>query len=73
VDHNFTLRISEMTSYGAAWKSGAGWSVGPASIPIGYVTRAGYLWKTGETYHYNPAADPTVWPTNPAVWVQGPP
>jgi hypothetical protein len=62
-----------MTGYGAAWKSGATWSVGPVPIPIGYVTRAGYLWKGGEAYHYDRTVDPTVWPTNAAVWVTGAP
>jgi hypothetical protein len=40
-------------------------------IPIAYVTRAGYVWKAGEAYHYDPTVDPTIWPTNAAVWVTG--
>jgi hypothetical protein len=68
-----TILIGEMTAYGAAWKSGATWPVGPVPIPIGYITRAGYLWKSGEAYHYDPTADPTIWPTNTAVWVPGAP
>jgi hypothetical protein len=62
---------TEMTAYGAAWKTGATWPVGPVPTPIGYVTRAGYLWKNGEAYHYDRTVDPTIWPTNAAVWVTG--
>jgi hypothetical protein len=63
--------IGEVTAYGAAWKGGRTWSVGPVPIPISYITRAGYLWKGGEAYHYNRAVDPTIWPTNATVWVAG--
>jgi hypothetical protein len=68
-----TILIGEMTAYGAAWKSGSTWSVGPVPIPISYITRAGYLWKGGEAYHYDRTVDPTIWPTNATVWVTGAP
>jgi hypothetical protein len=71
VNHDFTIKIGEVTAYGAAWKSGATWPEGPVPIPIAYITRAGFLWKSGETYHYVPTADPTIWPTNATVWVTG--
>jgi hypothetical protein len=63
--------VSEMTAYGAAWKKGQGWPVGPSPIPISYVTRSGYLWRMGEAYHYDRTVDATVWPSNAAVWVTG--
>jgi alpha-tubulin suppressor-like RCC1 family protein len=72
-NYSATIVIGEVTAYGAAWKSGATWSVGPVPIPIGYMTRAGYLWKGGEAYHYDRTVDATVWPTNAAVWVTGAP
>lgn len=45
-----SMSISEVTGYGAAWKKGNEWPVGPNPIPIGYLTRAGLLWKSGEAY-----------------------
>lgn len=44
------ITIGEVTAYGAAWKSGTDWPIGPNPIPASYVTRAGALWKGGETY-----------------------
>jgi hypothetical protein len=70
-NHDFLMKIGEITGYGAAWKSGGTWAEGPVPIPIAYITRAGYLWKNGEAYHYVPTADPAVWPTNATVWVTG--
>jgi hypothetical protein len=72
-DRSASIQIGELTAYGAAWKSGVSWPVGPVPIPIGYMTRAGYLWKVGETYHYDSSVDPNIWPTNAAVWVPGAP
>ncbi len=59
-DTNNDLRIgiSEVTAYGAAWKSGAVWPIPPNPIPIAYVTNAGLLWKLGETYHYDASQTP---------------
>ena len=47
------ITIGEATGYGAAWKTGATWPLGPNPIPIGYATRAGALWKGGETYRFD--------------------
>jgi len=59
-DTNNDLRIgiSEVTTYGAAWKTGAVWPRPPNPIPIQYVTNAGLIWKRGEIYHYDPAQTP---------------
>jgi hypothetical protein len=69
IDHDFSVKIGEITAYGAAWRHGAAWAEGPVPIPIGYVTRAAYLWRAGESYYYDPTADPIVWPTNASVWL----
>ncbi|MBI2947659.1 MAG: hypothetical protein HYY23_08425, partial [Verrucomicrobia bacterium] len=56
------LTISEVTSYGAAWRRGTSWPTGPNPIPISYLTRAGALWRGGETYRLNPSiAEPPLW------------
>ena len=62
-NEDFSLSIAELTAYGAAWKSGQNWSVGPNPIPIGFLTRAGALWKGGEHYEYDPSlgAKPLSW------------
>jgi hypothetical protein len=59
----WSLSMDEVTAYGAAWKKGAGWAVGPSPIPMEYVTRAGALWRGGEGYVYNPRAGvaPECW------------
>lgn len=56
------ILISEVTAYGAAWRKGVSWPLGPSPIPIDYVTRAGTLWKNGETY----TLDPKI--TKPPLW-----
>ena len=55
---NWRMEINEMTSYGAAWKSGSTWPRPPLPIPINYVTNAGLLWKNGEAYAFDPAVNP---------------
>ncbi|MGZ8900296.1 MAG: Ig-like domain-containing protein, partial [Limisphaerales bacterium] len=57
-DQNYSITISELTGYAAAWKSGAAWSVGPSPIRSDYVTRAGLIWKRGETYRFVAMAQP---------------
>ena len=49
-NQDYRISIDEVTSYGAAWKNGRTWEIGPNPIPIDYLTRAGSLWKNGETY-----------------------
>ena len=57
------LVISEMTAYGAAWKTpGGAWPTPPSPIPIEYVTNAGYIWKMGEVYHYDSTKSPPFSP-----------
>ncbi len=57
------VTINDLTAYGAAWKKGATWTVGPNPIPLDYVTRAALLWKGGEYYEYdsNIIAAPLWW------------
>ena len=57
------ISLLELTSYGAAWKSGTASSMPPNPIPANYVTKAAALWKAGEKYEYNPAvgAAPNCW------------
>ncbi len=57
------MTIGEITGYGAAWKRGASWSLGPNPIPSLYVARAIDLWTNGEAYHYdtNFIAPPSWW------------
>jgi len=59
-DHN--ISINEVTGYGAAWRRGEVWPIGPNPIPINYVTRAGALWRWGECY----TVDRSV--TNEPLW-----
>jgi unsaturated chondroitin disaccharide hydrolase len=54
LDMDWCIVMDEITGYGACWKTGCTWPIGPNPIPIGYVTRAGYLWKSGECYHLDP-------------------
>ena len=49
-NEDFRIGIAEITAYGAAWKTGQVWPVGPNPIPIDYLTRAGAIWKNGEAY-----------------------
>ena len=58
LSNNLRLEINELTSYGAAWKSGAAWSRPPNPIDINYVTNAGLIWKLGEVYRYDPSKTP---------------
>jgi len=58
-----SLTINEVTAYGAAWRRGETWPVGPNPIPIEYVTQAGYLWRSGEAYCCDFAFSP------PLFWV----
>ena len=57
------MSINEVTAYGAAWKKGSSWPVGPNPIRMDYVTRAGALWKVGETYIFSQTAGapPSCW------------
>jgi hypothetical protein len=61
---NNAITLSELTAYGAAWRTGKAWPINPNPIPVSYVTRAGWLWKGGETYRYDPSAGPA-----PLWWV----
>jgi len=66
-DGSWSLSISEVTRYSAAWRNGALWPQPPNPIPISYVTWAANLWKAGETYHYEPGrAAPQGWQPGPA-------
>ena len=51
-----SVRIGEVTAYGAAWRRGEVWPVGPAPIPINHVTRAAFLWRSGECYRRDASA-----------------
>lgn len=57
------IGATELTAYGAAWKSGGTWETGPNPIPVDYVTRAATLWRTGERYRFDSAAGepPLCW------------
>jgi hypothetical protein len=62
----YRITIDEVTAYGAAWRKGILWPIGPNPIPIDYVTWAGYLWKAGECYTYLSSTNP------PFCWVSQP-
>ena len=62
-----SISATELTAYGAAWKAGGTWPLGPNPIPMDYVTRAGALWREGEQYRFDPAAGPA-----PLCWVSNP-
>ena len=62
-----SLSATELTAYGAAWKKGGTWPLGPNPIPVDYVTRAGALWRDGERYRFDPSAGPA-----PLCWVSSP-
>ncbi len=47
---NQVVALVEVTSYGAAWKKGVKWAVGPNPIPAAYVTKAAAIWKGGGRY-----------------------
>ncbi len=64
VNENFTIVLSEVTAYAAAWKSGDTWPVPPNPIPLNYVTRAAMIWRRGEHYVFDPSQGPA-----PACWV----
>lgn len=62
---NNAITLSELTAYGAAWKSGKLWPIDPNPIPVSYVTRAGALWRNGESYVYDPkAGSAPIWWVN---------
>lgn len=60
---DWTLSMSEVTAYGAAWRRGDSWLLPPNPIPIDYVTRAAFLWRGGECYRFDDRANP------PLCWV----
>ncbi len=62
-----SISATELTAYGAAWKNGGTWPLGPNPIPVDYVTRAGALWREGERYRFDPSAGPA-----PLCWVSNP-
>lgn len=66
---NGRVSIEEVTAYGAAWRKGTIWSIGPNPIPIDYVTRAATLWKNGESYVLDSkiSAPPLWWVNTPSV------
>ena len=37
---DFAISASEVTAYGAAWKSGKEWPTPPNPIPVSYLTKA---------------------------------
>ena len=50
------IAIGEMTAYGAAWKRGRSWPIGPALDPVDYRDynlRAIQLWQGGEHYRFD--------------------
>jgi outer membrane protein assembly factor BamB len=57
------LTLTELTAYGAAWKRGTSWTIGPNPIPGLYLAQAIDLWTAGEAYHYdtNYIAPPSWW------------
>lgn len=71
---DWAVSASEITAYGAAWKRGDNWPVGPNPIPIDYVSRAGALWKGGESYRVDPtvSSSPPLWWVNASRSVQSP-
>ena len=64
MNQDFTINLSEVTAYAAAWKAGDTWPVGPNPIPLNYVTRAALIWRRGEHYIFDPSQGPA-----PACWV----
>jgi hypothetical protein len=60
---DYAINISEVTAYGAAWRKGEKWPIGPNPISIDYVTRAAALWRWGECYTINGrvAEEPLFW------------
>jgi outer membrane protein assembly factor BamB len=69
------LTIGELTAYGAAWKRGSAWQVGPNPIPSSYLTWAIVLWQGGEFYRYdtNAASAPQWWSNPPGGLTTNPP
>ncbi|MBM3880301.1 MAG: PQQ-like beta-propeller repeat protein [Verrucomicrobia bacterium] len=64
------IALEEITGYGAAWKRGANWAIGPNPVPNAYLARAIGLWRSGEAYQYdtNFSLPPWWWvPTPPAA------
>jgi hypothetical protein len=63
---DFRITAVELTAYGAAWKQGASWPVGPSPIPASYVSKAGALWRGGEYYKVDTsvASGPPQWWVN---------
>lgn len=55
---NWRIAGTELTGYGASWKKGEVWSLGPTPTPIDLVTSAATIWKQGECYAYAPVEDP---------------
>jgi hypothetical protein len=61
-DENWSASISEVTAYGACWRSGCDWPMPPSPVPVEALTRIGYLWRQGESYRYEPTlAYPDCW------------
>jgi|GEM_PF-1628498 len=69
IDNDLRIVVSEVTGYGAAWKSGAVWTRPPNPIPIEYVTNAGLIWKRGEIYRHDPSQTPPWVPVAAAAQV----
>jgi hypothetical protein len=46
------IGIDEATAYGAAWKFGTNWPVGPNPVPLDYAVRAGHLYKSDSLGRY---------------------
>ena len=61
------IQLNEATAYGAAWKIGASWPVGPSPVPLNHAVRAAYLWVADPNgaYTFSGAASnpPLCWIT----------
>jgi hypothetical protein len=66
---DFRITAVELTAYGAAWKQGGSWPIGPNPIPASYVSRAGTLWRGGEYYKVDTsvASGPPQWWVNTGI------
>ncbi|MBG86944.1 MAG: hypothetical protein CMO80_08605 [Verrucomicrobiales bacterium] len=52
-NQNWHVQLPEVTAYGAAWRRGHQWPIGPNPIPIDHVTSAAWIWRNGEAYQIN--------------------
>ena len=59
LDFDWSISITEVTSYGGAWKNGEPWN--GQLIGIDYVTNAGRIWQGGGRYSDHGGAEPAAW------------